>query len=90
MMASFSEKPQKQMTQTKTPEQCASCADNWASKIVQEWCGRNKIDDLPSDKRRDLIRLIKAGILHFQLGNEPNKLSHPNTSNLIKLLSDTR
>lgn len=71
-------------------EQCASCASNWADVIVREWSKRNKVEDLPSDKRTDLVRLIKAGILHFQLGNEPGQLTHPNTSALIQLLSDTR
>ena len=71
-------------------EQCASCAANWAETVVDQWAQRNNMEGLPSDKKTDLLRLIKAGILHFQLGNKPGQLTHPNTSALIQLLSDTR
>ena len=64
-------------------------ATEWAEFVVSEWVKRNQID-LASDKQKDLVRLIKASILHFQLGNLPGKFNHPATKALTELLSDNR
>lgn len=64
-------------------------AKTWAEFVVAEWSKRNQMD-LASDKKTDLVRLIKAGILHSQLGNLPGNLVHPATKVLIKQLSDSR
>lgn len=64
-------------------------ASDWAKFITREWCKRNQIE-LPSDKSTDLIRLIRAGIMHNHLGNHPDSLDHPDTKKLLKFLSDNR